>query len=554
MLRLEDTDKNREVEGSAEHLIASLKALGLQYDEGPDIGGQYGPYIQSQRLESYKQWAQKLIDAGRAYADPYSPAEVQAFREEAAKAKRPFLYRDHRPENPPAWDGSKPLRFKSDPKPYAWHDEVMGDLATGPEVIDDFILMKSDGYPTYNFAHIVDDAEMEITHIIRGQEFISSMPNYLNLYEALGYDMASSATTDAKHERSARASGDGSEAANSLRSELEGRALPDVMAKHEAGAELQGEEQAVELISAAQWRGKPLLPKFATMPHILNEQGNKKLGKRDGAKDVLDYIRDGYLPEALVSFIATLGWNDGTTQEVFTMDELIEKFSLERVGRSGARFDEKRLLWVNGHFIRELSLDELYKRTLEDDGVAAPAPARSAGGERSEPGEEWAGSEQGDADTHGRGEAPPTTDRNGNTFWPACAEGADETYKRQVLALAQERLKTLRDLPALTSYFFEEPIRDESLISENKQLKKLSADEIADLITAAHDALDQVSDWNAEAIQEALNRLLETTGQRPGVLFSLIRIYTTWAPFSPQLNDTLALLGKETTLARLKEA
>ncbi len=431
VLRLEDTDKNREVEGSAEHLIASLKALGLQYDEGPDIGGPYAPYKQSDRLDIYQKWAQRLIDAGRAYADPYTPAEVQKFREEATAAKKAFLYRDHRPENPPAWDGTMPLRFKSEPKAYAWHDEVMGDLATGPEVIDDFILMKSDGYPTYNFAHIVDDAEMEITHVIRGQEFISSTPNYLNLYEALGLE-------------------------------------------------------------------RPLL---AHMPHIMNEQGNKKLGKRDGAKDVLDYVRDGYLPEALVSFIATLGWNDGTTQEVFTHDELIAKFSLDRVGRSGARFDEKRLLWVNGHFIRELPLDELARRV--------------------------------------------------EFFWPDSAKKADEAYQHRVLALAQERLKTLRDLPALTSYFFEEPTRDDSLISDNKQLKKLEATEVRTLITAAHDALEKVGDWNPEAIQEALNQLLETTGQKPGILFSLIRIYTTWSPFSPQLNDTLALLGKETTLKRL---
>lgn len=432
VLRLEDTDKNREVEGSAEHLIASLKALGLQYDEGPDIGGPYGPYKQSDRLDIYRAWAQKLIAAGRAYADPYTPEEVQQFRDAAAAAKKPFLYRDHRPDTPPAWDGTTPLRFKADPKPYTWHDEVMGDLSTGPEVIDDFILMKSDGYPTYNFAHIVDDAEMHITHIIRGQEFISSMPNYLNLYEALE--------------------------------------LP--------------------------------YPIFATMPHIMNEQGNKKLGKRDGAKDVLDYVRDGYLPDALVSFIATLGWNDGTIQEVFTRDELVTKFSLSRVGRSGARFDEKRLLWVNGHFIRELPLDELAKRV--------------------------------------------------EFFWPECARQADTTYKQQVLALAQERLKTLRDLPALTSYFFEEPHKDLSLITDNKQLKKLTPADIEALIRATHDALDQLENWNADTIQETLNRLLETTGQKPGVLFSLIRIYTTWAPFSPQLNDTLALLGKATTLNRLR--
>lgn len=431
ILRLEDTDKIREVEGSAEHLIKSLQTLGLVYDEGPDVGGPHAPYKQSERLDIYKAWAQKLIDAGRAYADPYTSEEVQTFRDSAKAAKKAFLYRDHRPENPPTWNGSTPLRFKSDPKQYNWHDEVMGDLHSGPEVIDDFILIKSDGYPTYNFAHIVDDAEMEITHVIRGQEFISSVPNYLNLYEALGL-------------------------------------TPPIM---------------------------------ATMPHIMNEQGNKKLSKRDGAKDVLDYISEGYLVETLFSFIATLGWNDGTEQEIFTKDELIEKFSLDRVQRSGARFDEKRLLWMNGQFIRNLTVEELETRVAD--------------------------------------------------FWPTDAANADPAYRKQVLALVQDRLKTLADLPAASNYFFTEPAQDDSLISDNKQLKKLEDQEITSLINAAHEALGATEDWTPAGIQETLNRLLDTTGQKPGILFSLIRIVTTWAPFSPQLNDTLALLGKETTLARL---
>ena len=431
ILRLEDTDKVREVAGSAEHLTASLKSLGLNYDEGPDIGGEYAPYKQSDRLESYKAWANKLIEQGRAYADPYTQAEIQTFRETAQAEKRAFRYRDHRPENTPVWDGTTPLRFKSEPKSYSYRDEVMGDITTSPEVIDDFILIKSDGYPTYNFAHIVDDAAMEITHVIRGQEFISSMPNYLALYEALGI-------------------------------------------QH---------------------------PIFAHMPHIMNEQGNKKLGKRDGAKDVLDYIRDGYLPEALDSFIATMGWNDGTEQEVFTMDELIEKFSLARVQRSGARFDEKRLLWVNGHFIRELSVDELYHRV--------------------------------------------------EFFWPESAKKTPEDYKKRVLGLAQDRLKTLKDLPNLTSYFFEEPAIDAGLLTDNKQLNKLARAEQAALLQATHDAFVGDQEWTNDSIQEVLNQLLETTGQKPGILFSLVRIATTWAPFSPQLNDTLMLLGKDKTLLRL---
>ncbi|HEX6258845.1 MAG TPA: glutamate--tRNA ligase [Candidatus Saccharimonadales bacterium] len=433
VLRLEDTDQKREVEGSAEHLRESLLALGLAYDEGPDIGGPYAPYRQSDRLESYRMWAQKLIDGGRAYADPYTPEELQAFRDEAKAKKRPFLYRNHRPKNPPAWDGTQALRFKSEPKDYTWHDEVMGELSTGPEVIDDIIIIKADGFPTYNFAHIVDDAEMKITHIIRGQEFIASQPNYLNIYEALGLTP----------------------------------------------------------------------PVFATMPHILAPSGGKKLSKRDGAKDVLDYLADGILVEALVNFIASLGWNDGTEQEVFSVDELIDKFSLSRVQRSGARFDEQRLVWLNGQWLRRLSLDDLY--------------ARSA------------------------------------NFWPAEAAAASDDYKKQILSLVQDRIKTLADLRDMTSYFFTEPTPNESLISGNKQLKKLTPQERTDLLQAVHGSLEQ-SDFSPESLQTTLNTLLETTGQKPAILFGLIRVVITWAPFSPGLAETMALLGKDRTLARIQAA
>lgn len=432
VLRFEDTDKKREVAGAREHLIDCLHQLGITYDEGPDSGGPFEPYTQSERLDQYKTWAHKLVEAGRAYADPYSPEEVQQFREAAQAAKKPFLYRNHRPKQPPAWDGSQPLRFKSDPKAYKWHDAVMGDLSTGPEVVDDFILLKSDGYPTYNFAHIIDDAEMQISHVIRGQEFLASIPNYLNLYEALGLE-------------------------------------PPVM---------------------------------ATMPHVLRPDGNKKLSKRDGAKDVLEYIKDGYTPEALVSFIATLGWNDGSEQELFSVDELISKFSLNRVQRSGAHFDERRLQWVNGHFIRELPLDDLYKR-VED-------------------------------------------------FWPKEAASADETYKKQVLGLVQERLKYFAELPELTRFFFTDLPVNPELISGHKQLKKLPSDEVKQLLVHAQTSLSE-SDFSAADLTERLNELLETTAQKPAVLFSLVRIATTQAPASPGLAESLAVLGKDRSLKRIKE-
>jgi len=176
ILRIEDTDKVREVVGAEEHIIKSLKWLGLNWDEGPDIGGKFGPYRQSERLKIYNSWARKLLSTGDAYSDPYTQQEIDSFRQKDIKNKKPFLYRNYRPKNPPKWVEGKPIRLKSRPKPYTWQDEVLGSLGSGPEVIDDFILIKSDGYPTYNFCHIVDDYFMQISHVIRSQEFISSVP------------------------------------------------------------------------------------------------------------------------------------------------------------------------------------------------------------------------------------------------------------------------------------------------------------------------------------------------------------------------------------------
>lgn len=432
ILRIEDTDRSRFVPGAEDLILDTLEWLGIDWDEGPRKGGSHGPYHQSERLEIYHTWAKKLVEKGLAYADPYTPEEVQGFREEARALKKAFLYRDYRPENPPEWDGTQPLRFKvTSLKRYTWNDPVMGELSAGPEALDDFILIKADGYPTYNFAHIVDDFEMGVTHVIRGLEYISSTPKYLSLYEAL------------------------------------------------------------EITP----------PTLVCLPHIMAPDGRKKLGKRDGAKSVTDYRTDGILPEAMLNFLASMGWNDGTEQEIFSKQELIDTFSLDRVQRSGARFDEKRLLWMNGQWIRQISLDDLYQRV--------------------------------------------------ESYWPQSAAQFDASYKHQVLALVQDRLKTLAELPMMSRFFFEEPEVNWELITSNKQLKKLSEGEIHALLQTAHDKLAELADWNPETIQETLNQLLEITGQKPGVLFSLIRIVTTWAPFSPQLNDTLALFGKDKTLSRI---
>ncbi len=289
ILRIEDTDKEREVEGSIEHIIESLKWLGLDWDEGPDIGGKHAPYIQSQRLDSYKKYAQTLIDKNLAYADPYTEKEIEEFRAKADLEKRPFLYREHRPENPPVWDGSMPLRLKiQEVKTSEWNDLVRGKLTAGPEALDDFILIKSDGYPTYNFAHIIDDLEMGVTHIMRADEFISSTPKFLALYEALGVER----------------------------------------------------------------------PEMATLPPIMAPGGKKKLGKRDGAKDVLDYRNEGILPEAMINFLALLGWNPGDDREVMTESQLLEAFDVTKIQHSGAQFNEEKLAWINGEYIKKMSYED----------------------------------------------------------------------------------------------------------------------------------------------------------------------------------------------------
>ena len=299
ILRIEDTDKKREVEGSIEQIKRSLKWLGLDWDEGPDVGGPNEPYVQSERilkLKIYQKYAELLIEKDYAYADENSEEQIDELRKQADADKKPFLFREHRPENPPKWKPGIPLRFKiKELKRTTWHDAVRGELTAGPEALDDFILIKSDGYPTYNFAHIVDDIEMGVTHVTRGQEFISSTPNYIAVYEALG-------------------------------------------AKQ---------------------------PVYVSVPHIMGEGGKKKLGKRDGAKDVLEYEKEGYLPDAMVNFLALMGWNPGGDIEIFTRSELISLFSLEKIQKSGAQFNEEKLDWINKEHMKMLPKELIEETILE---------------------------------------------------------------------------------------------------------------------------------------------------------------------------------------------
>jgi len=434
ILRIEDTDRARYVESATELIIETLKWLGLDWDEGPGVGGDNGPYFQTERKETYHEWAQKLIASGRAYADPTSATRITEYRNEAEAKKQPFLYRNYRPEETPEWEVGMPLRFKAEPKDYEYHDEVYGDLHAGAETQDDFILIKADGLPTYNFAHIIDDAMMGVTHVTRGQEYLPSMGNYLALYEALG--------------------------------------LP-----------------------------RPLL---VHLPHILGPAGTKKLSKRDGAKSVTDYRDMGILPEAMLNFLTMLGWNDGTEQEIFSKEDLTQKFSLDRIQRSPARFNEAKLLWLNGQWIRKLHAEN--RNELR---------------------------------------------RRAHDFWDNLANNAPEERKNVILDIMYDRLKTLADLRSMTGYFFRDPRIDLMMLKQNKFLSALSEEELQNLLQAAVKKLEAVEDWTPENIQAALNELLAETGTKPPVLFSPIRIALSFAPFSPALPETMKVLSKEVVLARL---
>lgn len=432
ILRIEDTDKKREVEGSIEHIKKSLRWLGLNWDQGPDVGGPHAPYLQSKRLSLYKKYADVLIKKSLAYADPYTEAEIEKWRFEAEENKKPFLYREYRPKNPPAWDGTKPLRFKiSELKQTKWNDVVWGELSAGPEALDDFILIKSDGYPTYNFAHIVDDIEMGVTHVVRGQEFISSTPKFLALYEAL-----------------------------------------DV---------------------------KP--PLFVTTPPIMGADGKKKLGKRDGAKDILDYEKEGYLPEAMFNFLAFMGWNPGGEKEIMTREEIISSFDINKIQKSGAQLNEEKLEWFNKEHIKKLPKEKIRKEIFK---------------------------------------RLPT-----------------EMRKKELVPLILERIYKWGDIESVVEEFsylfynFGELDRDlitwKGLKDDQEKFEKTS-----EYLEKILELLDSVKTWDYESLKNIINDYAESVG-KGNVLwpmrFALWRKEKTPDPFK-----LAELLGKSNTLERIKSA
>ncbi len=439
VLRIEDTDRARLVEDAMEQIIASHEALGITPDEGPTQGGDYGPYVQSERQAIYHQHAQQLLESGALYPCWCSPERLTQLREAAQAQGQAFKYDRHclTPAHQGRPDEPHVLRFRipEAPQTIGWDDAVRGRLEVKTRDLDDFIAIKADGFPTYQFANVVDDHLMTISHVLRADEWIPSTPKHLLLFAAFDWQP----------------------------------------------------------------------PVYAHLPAVQGPTGGKKLSKRDGAQSVQEYLNEGYLPEALRSFLASLGWNDGTTQEVYTTAELIKNFSLSRIQKSPARFDRERLTWMNGLLIRQLPLGTLL--------------------ERSKP------------------------------FWPTAAAQSTDDYRLAILALVQDRLKYLSELTELTDFFFVDP--DPSAVASQLSAHKVEPAILKIWLQTSLDTLATMpSPSDAQAIEDCFRtQVAPKLGlEKVGPFFMALRIALTGRTATPGLFETMATLGQETALRRLKTA
>jgi glutamyl-tRNA synthetase len=443
ILRIEDTDVTRKVEGAVEYIMEGMRWLGLEWDEGPDVGGDYGPYYQSRRLALYQEAAARLVAQGQAYYCYCSPERLEAMRKEQVARKQPPGYdrccRDLTPaerkqkETP----GIAPVvRFKVPPEGQTgFRDIVYGDVVFENRSIDDFVMLKSDGYPTYHLANVVDDHAMKITHVIRGEEWISSTPRHLLMYHALGYQP----------------------------------------------------------------------PQYAHAPLILGPD-RSKLSKRHGDVSILEFRENGYLPEAMFNFIVLIGWSLDDKTEIMTRRQLVDSFTLERIGKTGAVFNRDKLEWMNGVYIRGLDAGDFARRALPFLEKGLPA---------------------------------------------AVTRPLDVDYVRRIMPLVQERTKRLTELPELTKFFFVDKLEYEPalLIAKN-----MTADGAIRALEDSLARLEGLPAFNEASLEGLLRPLAEELSLKAGQLFSVLRTAVTGETATPPLFQTMTVLGKERCLERIEKA
>ncbi len=423
ILRIEDTDLERSTEESVQAILDGMDWLGLDYDEGP--------FFQTKRFDRYREVVQKLLDEDKAYYCYCTTDELDAMREEAMRNKQKPRYNGHwrdRKDTPP--DGVKPVvRFKNPlDSSVVIDDMVYGEIEVKNQELDDLIILRSDGSPTYNLTVVVDDYDMNITHVIRGDDHINNTPRQINILKAMGAE----------------------------------------------------------------------LPRYAHLPMILGDDG-KRLSKRHGAVSVMQYAEDGYLPKALLNYLVRLGWSHGD-QEIFGIEEMIELFSLEACNRSGSAFDTEKLQWVNQHYMQSAEPMELGKALLaylKQEGV----------------------------DT----DAGPAVD--------------------QVAQLQKGRFKTLQEMAIGSAYFYRD-FSEFDAGAAKKQLRPVSKEPLL----AVKEAFIAVDNWTAESVQTAIERTLAKLDVGYGKIGLPLRVAVTGTGASPALDKTLALLGKNVSLARIDRA
>ena len=435
ILRIEDTDIVRKVEGAVEVILDSLRWLGLDWDEGP--------YFQSQRLPIYHEIAHKLLEEGQAYLCYCSPERLETMRQEQAKRKQPPKYdrrcRDLTRQEMTRLEatGITPvIRFKTPLEGETnFHDLIYGLITFKNDTLDDFVLLKSDGYPTYHLANIVDDHLMAISHVLRAEEWLSSTPRHVLLYQALNWQP----------------------------------------------------------------------PQFAHLPMILGPD-RAKLSKRHGATNINEYQKQGYLPDAMINFLALLGWSLDDRTELLSKEELIKHFSLERVGKTAASFNKDKLEWMNGVYLRKLRLGEFVQQAM------------------------------------------PFLDRD---LPKSIKRPLDESYVSEVLSLIQERAKTLAEVPQLASFFFLDELQyDTGLFLKGK----MDAKSAAEAITIASRKLEKVATWDAATLEGILRPLATELNLGTGEFFGLLRVAVTGRTAAPPLFQTMAVLRKVKCLKRFDMA
>ena len=440
VFRIEDTDRERVTDQYIQAAADTLRWLGLDWDEGPEVGGPHGPYLQSQRLDIYKEWAERFLAQGDAYLCFCTNEELEARREAAKESNRPPGYdgacRDlsESDRSRLSDQGLKPvIRMRMPEGSTTFNDLIRGEVTFEHRFVPDFVLMRNDGSPLYTLAVAVDDVLMKITHILRGEDLLSSTPRQIRVYQAMGMSVDE-------------------------------------------------------------------YPVFAHLPFVMGTD-NTKLSKRNGEVSIAWYRERGFLPEAICNYLALLGWSPGDDRENVTFDELSELFDVSRVNASPARFDMKKLEAINGEKIRALPISELLKRSL-----------------------------------------PFLIDSKVITGNPEEIEVISKA-----LPLIQERIITLGEVVPMVSFLF-----GNEVVIADEEAKKISDEVSLGTLKAAKEALAQVSEWSESSIEAALRaELIEKMGLKPRVAFTPVRIAVTGSHISPPLFESLALLGKTRTLARI---